>query len=517
MTIEGQTMRIQAWTPDFTPEEETPVVPIWVSIPGLPWHCYNKVFLSTVLESIGKVLFLDSPTSQRTRGSTIRVKVQIDLTKERPSHVWLGFKNSNPNKGRWLKVEYEGIPSYCFYCRHQGHKDEVCTIKRRDEEIQQRKEMNAAKNSKEKGNGKNLEQEKTAREETTKPPNQPNKNLKEGMKNREEQNQSKEQGIDSQHKQDRHKQEEQSQQEEHQGEKWQTQKKRNQKNQENVTSKSVWRPVTAPLQHTNNNQQQEQSSTGNNIIPTQNNFSYLEMQEQQETQHTEQQGFREKANQEDHNTYEQGNDQPVGNKQNNLQTPNLQAAEDNKCKEPGIDLSLPNPRTPNDSNATAGHTDEINGGMDGGCKEKTTNLQDGVTKGGILPHAMHEGLDYDHRTDLRGSRNDEYDLKHQNQQSQQQNQISGNWEQTAKENKGQQQHRKKEGEEQGKQGDNKDIGNTPKIKNKPSKQKRDAEKRRQNRQQEKESEYEQEVREESCNKFVMVDDNQGLDIPPLQI
>ncbi len=44
MTIEGQTMRIQAWTPDFTGEEETPVVPIWVSILGLPWHCYNKVF-----------------------------------------------------------------------------------------------------------------------------------------------------------------------------------------------------------------------------------------------------------------------------------------------------------------------------------------------------------------------------------------------------------------------------------------------------------------------------------------
>ncbi|TMW81625.1 hypothetical protein EJD97_008602, partial [Solanum chilense] len=68
MNIEGQAMRIQAWTPDFTPEEETPIVPIWVSIPGLPWHCYNKVFLSTILESIGKVLFLDSPTAQRTRG-----------------------------------------------------------------------------------------------------------------------------------------------------------------------------------------------------------------------------------------------------------------------------------------------------------------------------------------------------------------------------------------------------------------------------------------------------------------
>ncbi|TMW98177.1 hypothetical protein EJD97_004399, partial [Solanum chilense] len=121
---------------------------------SLPLHCYNKVFLSTILESIGKVLLLDSPTSQRIWGSTTRVKVQVDLTEERPSHVWLGFKNSNPNKGRWLKVEYESIPSYCFYCRHQGHKDEVCTIKRRDEDIQKRNVMDAAKNRKEKGTGK---------------------------------------------------------------------------------------------------------------------------------------------------------------------------------------------------------------------------------------------------------------------------------------------------------------------------------------------------------------------------
>ncbi|KAG5606148.1 hypothetical protein H5410_027640 [Solanum commersonii] len=79
MSIEGQIMRIQAWTPEFTPEEETPIVPIWVALPELPWHCYNKVLLSTLLESIGKV----------------------DLTKARPSHIWMGFKNSDQNKGRW--------------------------------------------------------------------------------------------------------------------------------------------------------------------------------------------------------------------------------------------------------------------------------------------------------------------------------------------------------------------------------------------------------------------------------
>lgn len=48
------------------------------------------------------MLFLDSPSSQRTGGSTLRVKVQVDLTKTRPSYVWLFSKTVTPIKdGGW--------------------------------------------------------------------------------------------------------------------------------------------------------------------------------------------------------------------------------------------------------------------------------------------------------------------------------------------------------------------------------------------------------------------------------
>ncbi|KAM3250118.1 hypothetical protein P3S67_022498 [Capsicum chacoense] len=36
MYIQGQLMRIQLWTPTFKPKEETPLVPVWVSLPKLP-------------------------------------------------------------------------------------------------------------------------------------------------------------------------------------------------------------------------------------------------------------------------------------------------------------------------------------------------------------------------------------------------------------------------------------------------------------------------------------------------
>ena len=43
---------------------------------------------------------------------------------------------------------------------------------------------------------------------------------------------------------------------------------------------------------------------------------------------------------------------------------------------------LPSPHHSNIINVDAGFTDEVVGGMDGECQEKTTNLQEGDTKGG---------------------------------------------------------------------------------------------------------------------------------------
>ncbi|KAH0746154.1 hypothetical protein KY285_007811 [Solanum tuberosum] len=65
MSIAGQVMRIQVWTPNFKPAEETPIVPIWISLLELPWHCYNKEFVTRLLSPIGKVLYLDSASIKR--------------------------------------------------------------------------------------------------------------------------------------------------------------------------------------------------------------------------------------------------------------------------------------------------------------------------------------------------------------------------------------------------------------------------------------------------------------------
>ncbi|KAK4733712.1 hypothetical protein R3W88_007973 [Solanum pinnatisectum] len=101
MFIAGHLMKLQVWTPTFKPAEETPIVPIWVTLPELPWHCYYMDILTPLLSPIGKALYLDSATMQKTRGSAAKVRVQIDITKDRPQHVWMGFSEKDPTLGKW--------------------------------------------------------------------------------------------------------------------------------------------------------------------------------------------------------------------------------------------------------------------------------------------------------------------------------------------------------------------------------------------------------------------------------
>ncbi|KAH0655755.1 hypothetical protein KY285_030637 [Solanum tuberosum] len=131
ITIEGKLMRIQTWTPTFKPDKETPIVTIWISLLELPWHCFNKEFLVALLNPIGNVLYLDTASIQKTRGSLAKVKVYIDLTKERPPHVWIGFDEEDLNIRRWQAIQYESVPDYCMYCKNQGQMIHACTIKKR--------------------------------------------------------------------------------------------------------------------------------------------------------------------------------------------------------------------------------------------------------------------------------------------------------------------------------------------------------------------------------------------------
>ncbi|KAK6784439.1 hypothetical protein RDI58_017894 [Solanum bulbocastanum] len=138
MFIAGHSMKLNVWTPTFKLGEEIPIVPIWITLSELPWHCYDVDILTPLLSPIGKAIYLDSANMQKTRGSVAKVRVLIDITKERPQHMWIGFFEKDPTLGKWKIIEFEDVPPYFLYCKHQGHIVRDCPVKNRDEEIKKK-------------------------------------------------------------------------------------------------------------------------------------------------------------------------------------------------------------------------------------------------------------------------------------------------------------------------------------------------------------------------------------------
>ncbi|XP_049360597.1 uncharacterized protein LOC125825297 [Solanum verrucosum] len=108
-----------------------------------------------------------------------------------------GLYREDITDDRWQKIDYDNIPDYCFYCKHQGHLENECTIRQRDED-RKKKDMEAVRNK----NNKEMEH------------NTQTKDQKEG---------DQKEGTNQQYNQQRDQEQIQHQQEEH----WQTQKKRN--------------------------------------------------------------------------------------------------------------------------------------------------------------------------------------------------------------------------------------------------------------------------------------------------
>lgn len=122
-------LTVQHWNPNFDAETAKDTkIPVWIRIPKIPMHCFDKDFLADIGNRFGKTLRIDETTYMAARGRFGRVSVEIDLTKP--------LKSKFRFRRHIHTIEYEGLHSACFHCGKFGHRIDLCLNIPKDEEPQ---------------------------------------------------------------------------------------------------------------------------------------------------------------------------------------------------------------------------------------------------------------------------------------------------------------------------------------------------------------------------------------------
>ncbi|KAG8385902.1 hypothetical protein BUALT_Bualt03G0093400 [Buddleja alternifolia] len=104
------------WTPDFDPNEESHIMPIWIKVLGLKPHWFHRQFLFHVASIIGKPLKLDEATSEIENPAVARICVEINVMEKLQSEIPVQVEG----KTSLLRIQYEGIPEYVGYVAIEG-------------------------------------------------------------------------------------------------------------------------------------------------------------------------------------------------------------------------------------------------------------------------------------------------------------------------------------------------------------------------------------------------------------
>ncbi|XP_042973018.1 uncharacterized protein LOC122304820 [Carya illinoinensis] len=124
----GVPYRIFHWSPDFIEEEDSPWVPFWLSLPGLPPNFFQESILRSIGDGIGKFLKRDNATACVTRPEAARICVEVNVAGSLRKSFWLGALHGETS--HFQEIFYESVPSYCCSCRKQGHTEERCNRNR---------------------------------------------------------------------------------------------------------------------------------------------------------------------------------------------------------------------------------------------------------------------------------------------------------------------------------------------------------------------------------------------------
>ncbi|KAG5582020.1 hypothetical protein H5410_052647 [Solanum commersonii] len=77
--------------------------------------CNIQMKLLKIVAPIGVPIISDKAIVSKSRQTTTKVKVEIDIRRTRVTEIR-------------IDVKYENVPKYCFHCKVQGHSDAKCIV-----------------------------------------------------------------------------------------------------------------------------------------------------------------------------------------------------------------------------------------------------------------------------------------------------------------------------------------------------------------------------------------------------
>ncbi|XP_074289374.1 uncharacterized protein LOC141614528 [Silene latifolia] len=128
---------LKQWTPSFSQEmDSVSQVPAWVLFPDLDPFLWSGKVLSKMASTIGKPLFVDLPTTFKSKLLFARVLVEVDVAEDLPSTIQV----VTPYHGTITqRIVYEWLPYYCHCCRKLGHTKEHCKFTKINKQLEEKR------------------------------------------------------------------------------------------------------------------------------------------------------------------------------------------------------------------------------------------------------------------------------------------------------------------------------------------------------------------------------------------
>ncbi|XP_043696883.1 uncharacterized protein LOC122647587 [Telopea speciosissima] len=122
--VQRRPMILRPWSPEACLQRvDLCSVPIWVSLPNLPFHFWSSEALSSIGSVIRKPIMTDKMTRSMERLSYARMCVEVSADNDLPSSIPVyGDEGFAFNQF----VVYDWKPPLCKHCRVFGHLVDTC-------------------------------------------------------------------------------------------------------------------------------------------------------------------------------------------------------------------------------------------------------------------------------------------------------------------------------------------------------------------------------------------------------